>query len=221
MANELSFVELVTLGFELCGSYRLEINGHSERGFRDDLPLTSVAQMRSYIAKASKIKGRKKALSALRYVADNSASPMETVLTMFLTLPYRLGGYGFALPSLNHPIYITNKVDRIGKATHKPSFYCDLYWEDKLVDVEYDSDFYHTASERIAKDAMRRNALATEGITVITVSKLQIMSVNKLREVAQTLSKLLGRRLQYSSREFVVSHAKLRKQLLPLAPTCG
>ena len=209
MASELSLIKLIMLGFELCGTYRLDPANEPERGFRDDQPLTSVAKLDTYVAKATGLKGRTKARRALRYIADNSASPMETALAMLLTLPYQLGGYGFPMPLLNCRIDIKTDVRR---AANKSRLYCDLYWPDMQVDVEYDSDTYHAKPDRIAKDATRRNALISVGVNVITVSRRQIVNTGELRKVAEVLGKLLGKRLQYP-KKFLMQHALLRQEL--------
>ena len=220
MADELSLIDLVALGYELCGAYRLDWESSEGKGFRGDLPLTSVVSLSSYIARAAGLKGRKKAQKALRFIIDGSASPMETILSMLLTLPYRLGGYGFTKPLLNYRVEAP--VD-VGKSTSKSTgkskhYYCDLYWADKKVDVEYDSDAYHTGPERIAQDAIRRNALSGMGVTVVTVSRRQVIEASKMRELAKLLSKLLRKRLQYPIKELTYRNSKLLDQLLPKLP---
>ena len=233
MAGELPFVDLVALGYELCGNYRLatgndpagqNTTGNDEsaenRGFRDDLPLTSVSNLISYIAKAIGSKGRKNAMKALHFVADGSASPMETILAIMIILPYRLGGYGFPKPLLNYCIEEPSANKSNPKSTSKPKvYYCDLYWPEEKVDVEYDSDAYHTGSARIEQDAIRRNALTNMGITVITVSRRQVIAALKMRELAKVLSRLLRKRLRYPRTEFTYRQAKLLEQLLPKLPT--
>ena len=260
LANKLTLVELVELGYEMCGVYRLEgqggtaggsgtgrgggtagrsgiaggggTAGHSgiaggggiagrsgntgesstSNGFRNGPPLTSKASLGSYIAKATGQRGRAKALRALRFIAEGSASPMETILAMMLTLPYRLGGYGFSIPLHNKRI---NVPAGTGKKAEWKELRCDLYWLDAKVGVEYDSDAFHTLAEKITKDAIRRNALSSVRTIVITVTKRQIVSEVELRKVAHVLSKLLGKRLQQRMPEFAERHAALRRQLLP------
>jgi hypothetical protein len=214
MANSLSQVELIALGFEFCGSYRLDKKSEDVRGFRNDAPLTNAHSLRTYVTRTAGFNGHKKAQRALRYIADGSASPMETVLTMLLALPYKSGGYGFTLPTLNYPIY---SVKKPGSAlvTSKPRYYCDLYWPVERVDVEYDSDAYHARPDWIARDAMRRNALVSMGITVLTVSRQQIINADKMHEVAQTLGKLLDKRLKLPKADFGAHCRELREQLLP------
>ena len=245
MASELSFIDLVMLGYEFCGSYRINKENKSQdvqnknKGFSNNLPLTSTSKLSSYAIKAVNLKGCKKARRAIDFIVDGSASPMETILTMFLTLPYRFGGYGFPKPILNfgidmpssnvdsytdYPILIT--VDSTGIKTsnaidtlaNKSKYYCDLYWPDKKVSVEYDSDEYHTGTYRIEKDAIRRNALASANITVVTASRRQVNDTDKLRELAEVLSKLLKKRLTYAEAEFKHRHAILRDQLMPKLP---
>ncbi len=212
MGSELPLVELIALGYELCGNYRLGNDEAVGRGFRDDLPLTSKAKLTAFLTCAANIKGRKNALRAVRYIADNSASPMETILSIVLTLPYKLGGYGFETPLLNYPI---KAISYINKSKGRSQYYCDLFWLSKKVAVEYDSDTFHTGPERITQDAIRRNALSTVGVTVITVSKRQINDTAELREIAEVLRRLLDKRLKYPVPEFIARHADLRMRLLP------
>jgi len=215
MAEKVSFVKLVALGYELCGSYRLDKESVDGQGFRSDMPRSTISELRSYIDKAAGLKGRENAMKALRYIIDGSASPMETILTMLLTLPYRLGGYGFPMPLLNHRVDVPVSAR---KSTGRLKYFCDIYWPEKKVDVEYDSDAHHTGSDRIAKDAIRRNVLTSLGITVVTVSRLQVIDNNKRRELAHILSKLLGKRLQCRKEEFARLNAKLMEQLLAKLP---
>jgi len=211
MATELSLIELIELGYEFCGTYRLDRINESEQSFRKDLPLTNIALLNSYVSRASGQKGRVAAQKAIRFIADNSASPMETILALLLTLPYRLGGYGFATPLLNCHIEVPGGA---GRKTAKSQYYCDLYWSDAKVAVEYDSDAFHALPDRIAKDAIRRNALLSIGVTVITVTRKQIKNTAELRNIAHALSKLLDKRLQQRMPEFTARHAELRNLLL-------
>jgi very-short-patch-repair endonuclease len=211
MANELSLEKTIMLGFEFCGSYRLGNREDESRGFRDDLPLTSVAKLKAYIEKVPSIKGKAQASRALQFVSDNSASPMETILTMLLTLPYRLGGYGFEMPILNHPIATVSFARNKAKKLYR----CDLFWPKQRIALEYDSEAYHANQSQMIKDAIRRNSLTAAGITLITVTKKQVNEVEKLRELAGMLEKLLGRRLNCRNEDFPVHQARLRASILP------
>ncbi len=210
MARQLSLVELISLGYELCGTYRIENDREDKRGFKDDVALTSVAKLIAYCDSASGLKGKNRARQALRYVAEGSASPMETILTILLTLPYRFGGYGFSMPCLNYPIYLSQK-DR--KVVQNPNYYCDLYWPKKKIDIEYDSDSYHAAAEKLTKDADRRTDLSSMGITVITVTRAQVTNILKLRRLAKLLGKVMKKELKNKSPDFAARQVMLHGEL--------
>jgi hypothetical protein len=210
MATKLNLINLIQLGFELCGTYSLP--AHSEpyvaktqesldKGFVSCEALTNVKKLAGLISKLSGIHGHKRAMRALQFVADNSASPMETKLTMFLTLPYRLGGYGLPMPLLNPRI-------------EGSSYRCDLFWPKVKLAVEYDSDQFHTGADRIARDSMRRNDLALLGITVVTVTRQQVRNSVRFRETATLLSKHLEKRLQFRDPVFSECHFALKALLI-------
>jgi hypothetical protein len=209
MAAKMSLIELTQLGFELCGTYSLPASADSDyaitgewsdKGFVNCKALTSVSRLRKFIANTSDIHGRKRAMQAVQFVVDNSASPMETNLAILLTLPYRLGGYGLPLPILNHPI-------------EGSSYCCDLFWQLAKLAVEYDSNQFHTGSERIARDSRRRSALALLGVKVVTITWQQVFSTVKFREAVTLLAKNLGRRLRLKDPDFTNQHLLLKAQL--------
>ena len=70
-------------------------------------------KLTAYANSLDKTHGKRKAIKALRYVANGSASSRETILTMLLTLPYRMGGYGLKQPLLNHRIDLGRRERRI------------------------------------------------------------------------------------------------------------
>ena len=134
MATELPLFKLIELAYELCGTYSLPANATeaalpypNEKGFNTCLQLTSKKKLETFLNRMPGVKGRKNALRALRYVGDGSASPMETRLTMLLSLSFLLGGYGFPLPELNAHI-IPAKTAR--RTASKTFYSCDLYWSE-------------------------------------------------------------------------------------------
>ena len=216
MASQLELVQLIRLGFELCGSYRHagynEAFGEDEsRGFFLDKPLTSTKKLSAFILKLGKVKGKQKASRAVRYLIDGSASPAETILTMMITLPIMLGGFGFPAPSLNTRIDI---VSTAKKTAAKKHYSCDLFWSEAKIALEYDSDAFHSKTEQIASDAARRNALSYIGINVITVTRKQLVSSIEMRRIAHLLGKHLDKRLIYHDPEFTEAHMQLRSLLL-------
>jgi len=214
MANQLSLPSLMELGYEFCGVYSLPNAGElnmPERGFFNRMPVTNVKKLSAFLDNMSGFAGHKKAVRALRYVRDKSASPMETKLAMILTLPYMLGGYGFNMFELNKRI-VLSKIAR--KHFNKEYYVCDMFWPEKKIAVEYDSDQQHTGSDRIASDSIRRNALESLGIKVVIVTKQQLYSSVEMEIVARVIAKRANKRLFHTKNNFADERNELRKQLL-------
>ena len=216
LANQLPLPRLIQLGYELCGGYSIPLVGDLEvpkRGYYEREPFTETKALQAFIERMSGVKGHQKAMRALRYILDGSASPMETKLSMLLTLPYNLGGYGFFFPELNYRITPSKTALR---SASKSYYVCDLFWPDYDLAVEYDSDYCHTGTKNIAADSKKRNALALMGITVITVTKNQLYSRIELEKVARILANHLDKRLLHSRNPgFATVHRDLHDLLLP------
>lgn len=189
-AVELDFAELVLLGYEITGSYRLDSN--SEQGFFSAPPLVSHSALVS-VSSQGNLLGANKAENALRFVSSGSASPMETALAMLLSMPKAKGGYGLPSPQLNAAVEVPKGDWRVA---YGRQFRCDLLWPTASLCVEYDSDMFHTGSQKIARDARRRNALASLGFIVITATKNQVTSIPGLDQLAFQVAKGLGVRLR-------------------------
>jgi len=217
MAAKYPLAKLIALGFEMCGSYSLP-GSASTGGDQSDLvqtkynlpPLTSKKKLTAFSARMEGWVGHKQALKALRFVADDSASPMETILVILLTLPYRLGGYRLPLPELNGSIYPKKRVSQFaGKSFYRG----DLLWREAGVVAEYNSDAEHASSNRIAMDAIRRNDLSLCGIFEVTVTNKQIKSMELFDKVARQIAVRIGKELQYKEPEFLKARRELRSVL--------
>ena len=84
---------LTLLGCELTGAYALQ--AASSYGVAARPALTSVNAMEGLLGRSAGVAGIRLAREALRYVLPNAASPMEARLGLMLSMPRRLGGYGF------------------------------------------------------------------------------------------------------------------------------
>ena len=214
MAGHLPLAGLIELGYELCGTYSMPMEGDPNvplRGFYQRQPMTNIKKLSNFAARLPGVKGQKNATYALRYILENSASPMETKLSIILTLPYRLGGFAFSKPKMNMHIVPSKTEERFsGKAYYT----CDLFWPDHDLAVEYDSDLYHTGSTHIADDSKKRNTLTLMGITVITVTTQQFYNNSEFEKVVRVLAKRMGKRLEFKKPDFAAAHSKLRNQLL-------
>lgn len=151
MAGSLPLIHLIELGFLLCGTYAPSaVDLPMTCGLQ---PLTSLSRLNNYIDRCGGESGVVNARRALKYVRNGSASVMETKLTMLLCLPRMLGGIGLPLPELNAEILIpSNLTGRTLTNVRRP----DLFWPDRNVAVEYDSNEYHSVAERVVEDSRRK-----------------------------------------------------------------
>ena len=203
MASKLTLANLIQLGFELCGTYSLRKDGPAAPRKK---PLTSSDKLKAFVAKAAGAPGCKKAVRALRYVLDGSASPKETELAMYLCLPYALGGYGIERPRLNYHIDIPPSMR---KFSNKSYCVCDLCWPDANLVFEYDSKLHHSGEGQRARDSKRSNTLISLGYTVVSVTSIQIGSGEDVNKLAQIAAKFTGKRLRYRDPGFTRKHWEL------------
>ena len=218
LANDLPLIKLIELGFELCGSYSLQ--GAKEKSIEPigadkniyGCPkLTNTKVLKAFVNRMVGVNGYKKASRALRYIADGSASPMETILFMLLTLPNKLGGFGLQGAELNRRINPKNNAKQRAKGEY---YVCDIFWPEANLAIEYDSDTYHTGADRIASDSKKRLNLASYGITVITVTRIQIRNIKEFETLAKLIAKKLGRQFRQKNPQFLNIHRELRNLLL-------
>lgn len=209
-ARTAAFANLVETGYEFCGSYRLAAS--SDTGMlSDQLPLTSMSKLQSFLSRARNLNGVGAARDAVAHILPNSESPKESQLSILSSFPGRLGGYGFPQPTLNHPVRISEKARgrSVGETCR-----CDLFWPDAKLDVEYDSRLHHTGEAEQEKDSARRTALAYAGILVITVSSDQLHTRSEMDKVAHAMAKRLGTRCRSRAHDWELKQIRLRSQLL-------
>ena len=216
LASGLPRPKLMERCFELCGRYRLM--PANPKGFIKADPLISINEALQWITQLESVRGKAAARNALRYVHPNAESPMETVLVLILCLPTRFGGYGLPAPMLNYRIDMTGRAREM---TDKSHVRCDLCWPDANLVAEYDSDWAHTGSERIASDASRRAALTYVGMHVVTITRKQIMNVIEMDRIAKVLALQLGVSLRTRKPDWRQAQLKLRGQLLDFSGRNG
>lgn len=213
MANELSLIHLIELGYELCGSYSL--NPAIERGFEESPCMTKASRIVAFLEKAPGSRGLRKARRAAKYILDGSASPMETILSMLLTLPMSLGGFALPRPALNEGrVLKTGRVLEAGCGDETRVRRSDLFWEDAKLAVEYDSDSEHLSSRKFSEDAIRRNEFVLDGITVVTVTRLQVKNLIEMRKLADHLARHLGVRRRVTLGDYAERQHRLYAELL-------
>ncbi len=210
MAATSTVPQLVLLGLELCGTYRLDLG--FESGFRGMPQLLRAQYLEQGIQNKSHERGVVRARTAARYIVDGSASPMESLLLALLCLPTSLGGYAIELPNLNYRV--DSQKQPFG-STVGDYFFCDLFWPHAHLAIEYDSEKYHAELGREGHDSARRTALGLEDVDVVSVKWEQVHDVLKFDELAHLLAKKLGKPLRIRRKDFEKRRSMLRKELWP------
>ena len=207
LARSLSVEALALVACELCGLYSMKPDGSD---FVSAKHVSSVASLLSFASSAESYPGNAKAKKALSFSVDRSASPAESELVALLCAKQTLGGYGLPLPMMNY------RVDVVGegrKCTPRKFFMLDLFWQNACLDVEYDSDAFHTSAAGISSDAERRNALQAMGFSVITVTNGQVSSPDLLDDAACAIARTLGIRFRHSCKTWNKRRFAFRRSL--------
>ena len=216
--KRLTLLELARLAHGICGTYVMwPGNGAADADeFEKRNPLGSVAELRAFAEKARGLPGRDVALRALKYTGDGSASHMETAMKMLFFGPTCLGGYGLGQPVHNYRI--PKPEHRGEKACELSDFECyslDLALPEKRLALEYDSDRWHVGTERINRDARRRNELVGMGWTVITVTNGQIRTASGCEQIAREIAAVTGQRIRITTSGFSERQEEMRSIVLP------
>ena len=197
MAPSLTMPQLIALGCELCGTYTLLPAAIRHPSALDDqppriAPLTNTGKLANFIAQADKARGLVKARRALKYILDNSRSPMETMTYLLLSLPPRLGGYGLPQPVLNQTIELDAEARTIAQAGHAEG---DLCWRDCKLDIEYNGEV-HADPIRMKRDAGRRAGIEHMGWRVITITGPQVFDIAAFEVIATEAAGRMRKRLR-------------------------
>ncbi len=207
-AQEKDFIKLLQLGFEICGTYRTTQT--SAVPAYQVPPLTSVRALRDFVDNNPSFYGANAARKALRYIADGSASPLETKLALLLGLPMSYGGYGLGIPHMNYEVEASSAAFSISGRKH---LRCDLCWPKAKLDVEYQSREMHEGELSRAKDSRRANALSAMGWKCIAITNDEADSRYAMDVIAETIRKHIGKRNRVRVSNYHSRKLKLRMQL--------
>ena len=177
-----SLIECIKLGFFLCGVYSPEPSAPS--GTVKRRPLATRKSLEEFADEAKHLRGGRNALGALLWILEGAASPMEIELALPFFLPPKLGGYGFEAPSMNHPVWLTERGRKILK---KEKVRIDVYWPDQCIGLEYDSKSDHGRLEQHGNDQARALVLKSMGIHIESVTKKQVDDGRQLDILADML----------------------------------
>ncbi len=205
---EKSLVELLQLGFELCGTYQTMRTG-VESAYQVP-PLTTVRALCYFIERNPSVYGAKRTRRVLRYIVDGSASPRETKLALILGLPMMYGGYGLGMPCMNYKV--ENDVAARG-ISGRGYLLCDLCWPEAKLDVEYQSREMHEGEISRIRDSRRANALASMGWTTVGITNSEFESLRAMDAIAETIGMYLGKRRRVRVSNYYGRKLELRRQL--------
>ena len=209
LAETLPFPRLLEVGFELCGGYAKRPDAPD--GFIKRQPVSTISLMKSFLSSCGPLRGKEQAVRAARYLAEGSASPMETAAYLLLCLPERYGGHGLPRARMNCRIDID---ERKRATTSKGHYRCDLLWPQTGLAVEYDSGEHHSGNAAETRDSARRSALISQGVTVVSITPDQFFDARKFDESARAVAKLTGKRLPPNDASWMMKRYRLRKELL-------
>ena len=202
LACKLDIHRLILLGLQLC----------SHPPGNPSEAITTKHKLKSFLAKTPGHHGHRKALRAVKYVEDGSASVMESIAYMILTLPHALGGYGLDGTVFNHEIKLNNEA---AKRLGQKRCFADLYYKQAKLAVEYESFAFHNSPMEQGKDAMRSAILERQNVEVMHLSTIQLYNKDACMDFAFNLASRIGKRMQIRAKEFDQIHGLLRT-LLPV-----
>lgn len=202
LACRLDTHRLILLGLQLCS--------HSPGNASE--AITTKQKIEDFLSKTPGHRGHRKALRAVRYIENGSASVMESITYMILTLPHALGGYGLDGAVFNHEIKLK---DEAAKRLGQKRCFMDLYYKHAKLAVEYDSFAFHNSPSEQGKDAMRSAILERQKIDVMHLSTIQLYDKEACMDFAFNLASRLEKRIQIRTKKFDQMHSLMRT-LLPV-----
>lgn len=207
-ATYLSFRELVEYYFELCGAYSL--GASTSTSYSERFALTSTERLKQFFNSLTRCDGLTLARKAIQCVRDGCRSPMETAFVMMLTLPKSEGGLGIKGIETDYEVQVTAAAKNL---TRRKKFFMDAYLKKSRTDVEYNG-FYHDAEEDRAIDEERKNALASMGYGIITVSRYSFMHASSFVRVMEAIQRKEGIRPSRLPKDFQIMQEDLRQFVL-------
>lgn len=188
-ALQLPFNELILLGYELCARYVVDKN--KEYLQRTRSPLTTRQTISSFLNKIEFYRGIKPARRAIKYVIDNSNSPIESRLAMIASLPFSMGGYALRKPELNAPVGLSEDASKLAG---RSSLLGDLVWSLEKVVTEYDSNASRLSPDQHSYDKKRILAFELSGYKVLNITSGDLKNIEAADEVFGVLRAMLGLR---------------------------
>lgn len=177
-------------------------------------PIVTRSKVDQYLLYMPAERGSMRARKVLRAALENSASPMETMLALMLTLPVSMGGFGLPRPELNYEIGVDPEERDLAS---KETMFADICWSKKRVIVEYYGwkDHFAAGPRKVAEDAARANSLTTLGWTVLHVTFEQAKTLEGVSLLARQIARCLDVDLRTPTELELLWRMRLISMLLP------
>lgn len=187
LTRNAALVRLSGFLMELCGSYaRDPLSPSSGEVIYDLPPVSSVAEVASFLESVRGLHGHTLARMAAGYANDGSGSTMETLWYHAFCLPPRLGGMHLQRPLQNVPLQWPDEVSAlVSHQTMRP----DFFWASYRAACEHQGRD-HTSEEALAEDCDRARDYELCGIDYFPVTKKDARSERAVRAfLAQLVEK--------------------------------
>ncbi|OKY92352.1 MAG: hypothetical protein BHV61_01195 [Collinsella sp. 60_9] len=209
------FIELkdgiFIVGVELCAlQAAYSLGTDSSTSYTERFALTSTERLKQFFNSITRCDGLALARKAIQCVRDGRRSPMETAFVMMLTLPKSEGGLGIKGIETDYEVQVTTAAKNL---TRRKKFFMDAYLKKSRTDIEYNG-FYHDAEEDRAIDEERKNALASMGYGIITVSRYSFMHASSFVRVMEAIQRKEGVRPSRLPKDFQIMQEDLRQFVL-------
>lgn len=186
LARDLDSIALVRLMHELCGTYARQRG--AKRGFIPRPKLATVEGIREFAESCPRGTARRKVLMCLKWVVEDSASPLETAVGMLLSFPMHVGGFGLPRHRFNHEVKLSSPAAGIAR---RGLCRLDISWSDVLLDVEvHGSD--HESEGAVDRDALRSEGLAYDGYSQLVITKSIATDPFAIQQIARECARRIG-----------------------------
>ena len=215
LAPDLDRIGRIVLLYELCGRYATSVDGPD--GYAEVEPLATVSGLGKMCARLAGLRGIALVRDALRFVADDAASPAEAEMAMRLGLPRRMGGYGFGVPQLNREIPVMGTRYENGRPVQAERLRRpDLLWPDLGIALDYHGERSHRSFRQVDRDLRRSNELQTSEVTCFTLTRHQARDCLAADKLAFQMQKVAYGRLRSYKPGFYDARLDLAMRLLQI-----
>lgn len=202
--SDIDDIELLRIGYELCGTYVLDPSCDSWDGFTNTSEsLTSKRRILTFLERCTHLRGTARARKLARYLADGSNSPMETVTALIASLPHCMGGWGLGAIKMNQRV-----------VTADGPKWVDILFVNTHVGLEYKGRRSHSL-EHTMRDDRRQNRLTGTGITTFNIWYEDLAQERLCNRLMRDIARALHMRLRMRSQAYEARRRVLYASLLP------